>query len=94
MAEVLPVPPALDGSRLAARRRRDNWITLLLLAPGVGFLALFLVIPLAQVFLRSVGLAAVGQASRFTWEYYRNFGPRRSTATASSSASGSASRPR
>lgn len=73
MAEVLPASLALDGSRLAARRRRDNWITLLLLAPGVGFLALFLVIPLAQVFLRSVGLAAVGQASRFSWEYYRQF---------------------
>jgi len=64
---------ALDRSRRAARRRRDQWINLLLLAPGVGFLALFLVIPLAQVFLRSVGLAAVGQASRFTWEYYRQF---------------------
>ena len=73
MTEVLPASPALDISRLAARRRRDNWINLLLLAPGVGFLALFLVIPLAQVFLRSVGLAAVGQASRFTWEYYRQF---------------------
>ena len=73
MAEVLPASLALGGSRLAARRRRDNWITLLLLAPGVGFLALFLVIPLAQVFLRSVGLAAVGQASRFSWEYYRQF---------------------
>lgn len=73
MADVLPASLALDGSRLAARRRRDNWITLLLLAPGVGFLALFLVIPLAQVFLRSVGLAAVGQASRFSWEYYRQF---------------------
>jgi putative spermidine/putrescine transport system permease protein len=73
VTEVLPVPLALDGSRLAARRRRDNLINLLLLAPGVGFLALFLVIPLAQVFLRSVGLAAVGQASRFTWEYYRQF---------------------
>jgi putative spermidine/putrescine transport system permease protein len=73
VAEVLPASLALDGSRLAARRRRDNWITLLLLAPGVGFLALFLVIPLAQVFLRSVGLAAVGQASRFTWEYYGQF---------------------
>jgi putative spermidine/putrescine transport system permease protein len=73
VAEALPASLALDGSRLAARRRRDNWITLLLLAPGVGFLALFLVIPLAQVFLRSVGLAAVGQASRFSWEYYRQF---------------------
>jgi putative spermidine/putrescine transport system permease protein len=73
VTEALPAPLALDGSRLAARRRRDNWINLLLLAPGVGFLALFLVIPLAQVFLRSVGLAAVGQASRFTWEYYRQF---------------------
>jgi putative spermidine/putrescine transport system permease protein len=73
VAEVLPASLALDGARLAARRRRDNWITLLLLAPGVGFLALFLVIPLAQVFLRSVGLAAVGQASRFSWEYYRQF---------------------
>jgi len=73
VTEVLPASPALDISRLAARRRRDNWINLLLLAPGVGFLALFLVIPLAQVFLRSVGLAAVGQASRFTWEYYRQF---------------------
>jgi putative spermidine/putrescine transport system permease protein len=73
VAEVLPASLALDGSRLAARRRRDNWINLLLLAPGVGFLALFLIIPLAQVFLRSVGLAAVGQVSRFTWEYYRQF---------------------
>ena len=63
---------ALDGPRRAARRR-DQWINLLLLAPGVGFLALFLVIPLAQVFLRGVGLAAVGQASHFTWEYYRQF---------------------
>lgn len=73
MAEAVSAALAVDRSRRAARRRRDNWITLLLLAPGVGFLALFLVIPLAQVFLRSVGLAAVGQASRFTWEYYRQF---------------------
>lgn len=73
MAEALSAPFALDRARRAARRRRDNGITVLLLAPGVGFLALFLVIPLAQVFLRSVGLAAVGQASRFTWEYYRQF---------------------
>lgn len=73
MAEAVSAALAVDRSRRAARRRRDNWITLLLLAPGVGFLALFLVVPLAQVFLRSVGLAAVGQASRFTWEYYRQF---------------------
>ena len=73
MVDALAAAPALNRSRRAARRRRDGWITLLLLAPGVGFLALFLVIPLAQVFLRSVGLAAVGQASRFTWEYYRQF---------------------
>lgn len=73
MVEAIAAAPALNRPRRAARRRRDGWITLLLLAPGVGFLALFLVIPLAQVFLRSVGLAAVGQASRFTWEYYRQF---------------------
>ena len=73
MAEAFSAPLALDRSRRAARRRREHWITLLLLAPGVGFLAAFLVIPLAQVFLRSVGLAAIGQASRFTWEYYRQF---------------------
>ena len=73
MAEAVSAALAVDRSRRAARRRRDNWITLLLLAPGVGFVALFLVVPLAQVFLRSVGLAAVGQASRFTWEYYRQF---------------------
>ncbi len=73
MAEALSASLALDRSRRAARRRRDRWVNLLLLTPGVGFLALFLVIPLAQVFLRSVGLAAVGQASRFTWEYYRQF---------------------
>jgi putative spermidine/putrescine transport system permease protein len=73
VAEAVSASLALDRSRRAARRRRDRWITLALLAPGVGFLAVFLVIPLAQVFLRSVGLAAVGQASRFTWEYYRQF---------------------
>jgi putative spermidine/putrescine transport system permease protein len=63
----------LDRSRQAARRRREHWVTLLLLVPGVGFLTLFLIVPLAQVFLRSVGLAAVGQVSRFTWDYYRQF---------------------
>jgi putative spermidine/putrescine transport system permease protein len=73
VAEAVSASLALDRSRRVARRRRDRWITLALLAPGVGFLAVFLVIPLAQVFLRSVGLAAVGQASRFTWEYYRQF---------------------
>jgi len=44
-----------------------------LLLPGVGFLGLFLIVPLAQVFLRSVGLAVIGQAGRFTWDYYRQF---------------------
>jgi putative spermidine/putrescine transport system permease protein len=73
-ASTAPAAPlALDLARRAARHRRERWITVLLLAPGVGYLALFLVVPLAQVFLRSVGLAAVGQASRFTWEYYRQF---------------------
>jgi putative spermidine/putrescine transport system permease protein len=66
-------PPAVDAGRRTVRRRRELWITLLLLAPGAGYLALFLAVPLAQVLLRSVGLAAVGQASRFTWEYYRQF---------------------
>jgi len=74
---VIQAPSAvlspLDRSRRAARRRREQWVNLLLLLPGVGFLALFLVVPLAQVFLRSVGLAAVGQAARFTWDYYRQF---------------------
>ncbi len=74
MAQAVSVSLSpLDRSRRAARRRREHWVNLLLLAPGVGFLALFLVVPLAQVFLRSVGLAAVGQASHFTWEYYRQF---------------------
>ena len=74
MAEVFPGPlPAVERSRLLARRRRDQWVNLLLLLPGVGFLALFLIVPLAQVFLRSVGLALIGQAGHFTWHHYRQF---------------------
>ena len=61
MAQALPGPlPAVERARLAGRRRRDQWVNLLLLLPGVGFLGLFLVVPLAQVFLRSVGLALIG----------------------------------
>jgi putative spermidine/putrescine transport system permease protein len=74
VAQALPGPlPAVERSRLAGRRRRDQWANLLLLLPGVGFLGLFLVVPLVQVFLRSVGLALIGQASHFTWDYYRQF---------------------
>jgi putative spermidine/putrescine transport system permease protein len=74
VAHALPGPlPAVERSRLAGRRRRDHWVNLLLLLPGVGFLGLFLVVPLVQVFLRSVGLALIGQASHFTWDYYRQF---------------------
>jgi putative spermidine/putrescine transport system permease protein len=64
---------AVDRTRQAAQSRRAQWINLLLLLPGVGFLALFLVVPLAQVFLRGFGLAGVGQASHFTWDHYRQF---------------------
>jgi putative spermidine/putrescine transport system permease protein len=74
VAHAIPRPlPALDRSREAARYRREQWGNLLLLLPGVGFLAIFLAVPLAQVFLRSVGLASIGQASHFTWNYYRQF---------------------
>jgi putative spermidine/putrescine transport system permease protein len=74
VAQALPGPlPAVERARLAGRRRRDQWVNLLLLLPGVGFLGLFLVVPLVQVFLRSVGLALIGQASHFTWDYYRQF---------------------
>jgi putative spermidine/putrescine transport system permease protein len=64
---------AVDRSRRAAQSRRAQWVNLFLLLPGVGFLALFVIVPLAQVFLRSVGLAGVGQASHFTWDHYRQF---------------------
>jgi len=74
VAQAIPGPySAVDRSRQAARHRREQWINLLLLLPGVGFLALFLIVPLAQVFLRSVGLAIIGQAGHFTWDYYRQF---------------------
>ncbi|HTD48480.1 MAG TPA: ABC transporter permease subunit [bacterium] len=74
MGQAVVAPaPLLDRPRHAARRRRDRWVDLGLLLPGAGFLALFLVVPLAQVFLRSVGLAVIGEAGRFTWDYYRQF---------------------
>ncbi len=52
-------------------RRREWLIDLALLAPGLGFLLLFMCVPLIQVVLRSVGLLAFGEPSRFTLGFFR-----------------------
>ncbi len=70
---VLRALSAAEWARSRARRRREVLVNVLLLLPGVGFLTLFLAVPLAQVVLRSVGLGIIGQASRFTWAFYRQF---------------------
>ncbi len=52
--------------------RRGEWLTdLVLLAPGLGYLLLFMLVPLAQVILRGVGLLAIGEPSRLTLDFYR-----------------------
>ncbi len=52
--------------------RRREWLTdLALLAPGLGYLLVFMVVPLVQVILRGVGLLAIGEPSKFTLEFYR-----------------------
>lgn len=44
--------------------------TTLLLAPGVGLLALAMAIPIGQLALGSFGLAGIGTAGMFTWAHY------------------------
>ena len=51
-------------------RRREWLIDAVLLAPGLGYLLLFMCVPLAQVMLRSVGLLAFGEPSRFTLRFF------------------------
>jgi putative spermidine/putrescine transport system permease protein len=52
--------------------RRHPWvIDALLLVPGLGYLLVFLTVPLVQVVLRSLGLLAVGEPSRLTLDFYR-----------------------
>jgi putative spermidine/putrescine transport system permease protein len=46
-------------------------VDLLLLAPGLGYLLVFMCVPLIQVVLRSVGLLAFGEPSRFTLAFFR-----------------------
>lgn len=54
------------------RTRRREWLTdLVLLAPGVGYLLVFMCVPLAQVVLRGFGLLAIGEPSHFTLSFYR-----------------------
>jgi putative spermidine/putrescine transport system permease protein len=70
---VLGTLTASERRRHRARHRREQVTNVLLLLPGVGFLVLFLAVPLIQVLLRSVGVGIIGQASHFTWGYYRQF---------------------
>ena len=51
-------------------RRREWLIDFALLAPGLGYLLLFMCVPLIQVMLRSVGLLAFGEPSRFTLQFF------------------------
>ena len=54
------------------RTRRREWLTdLVLLTPGVGYLLVFMCVPLAQVALRGFGLLAIGEPSHFTLALYR-----------------------
>jgi putative spermidine/putrescine transport system permease protein len=46
-------------------------VDLALLAPGLGYLLIFMGVPLAQVALRGVGLLRLGEASRFTLAFYQ-----------------------
>ncbi len=53
--------------------RLPEWVVdVALLAPGLGYLLVFLGVPLVQVLLRSVGLLAVGEPSRLTLDFYRD----------------------
>jgi putative spermidine/putrescine transport system permease protein len=54
-----------------AARRREWAVDALLLAPGLGYLLVFLVVPLVQVVLRSLGLLAVGEPSHLTLAFYQ-----------------------
>lgn len=62
---------ALTRAPGASIRRRDWMIDAALLAPGLGYLLLFVCVPLAQVVLRSVGLLAFGAPSRFTLAFFQ-----------------------
>ncbi len=50
--------------------RRSTLVFTLLLAPGVGYLALFFGLPLALAFLSSFGIGTIGDASGFTLRHY------------------------
>lgn len=52
--------------------RRSEWLTdLVLLAPGLGYLLVFMCVPLIQVVLRAFGLLAVGGPSQLTLGFFR-----------------------
>ncbi len=57
--------------RVRVRRRREWLVDLLLLGPGLGYLLVFMCVPLAQVVLRGFGLLAIGTPSQFTLGFYQ-----------------------
>src|SRR2546426_10399958 len=58
-------------TRAQVRRRREWLVDLVLLAPGLGYLLVFMCVPLVQVALRGFGLLAIGEPSQFTLGLYR-----------------------
>lgn len=65
-----------QASLVAAQPARGAWrrhpwvIDALLLVPGLGYLLVFLTVPLVQVVLRSLGLLAMGEPSHLTLDFY------------------------
>lgn len=58
-------------TRAQIRKRREWLVDVLLLAPGLGYLLVFMCVPLAQVVLRGFGLLAIGEPSQLTLGLYR-----------------------
>src|SRR5206468_13093837 len=69
MAQAAAAIPQV--TRAPARRRHESLVDVLLLAPGLGYLLVFMCVPLVQVALRGFGLLAIGEPSQFTLGVYR-----------------------
>jgi len=69
MAQFAAAIPQVTPAQV--RRRREWLVDLVLLAPGLGYLLVFMCVPLVQVALRGFGLLAIGEPSQFTLGLYR-----------------------